>query len=197
MMQHNPPQLDFIMKELGYTEGWLTLGVVDPEVLQRQYAEFVNSDDQNPEHYRCRAFIDYLNDKEWLSDEELEALFGLTDDGSDGCDLRKNRIIEILSLAWLTDEQFYGLARFPWIDESPIREKYQRDVVVRRLDLEGLGDDVFQAVIESEDTLLHRALLRRDDLRREHVQWLAENGGNKAVRNQARQKLGSRRFRRK
>ena len=37
------PELEAIMTELGYTEDWLRLGVVDPEFLQVQYAEFQHS----------------------------------------------------------------------------------------------------------------------------------------------------------
>jgi len=189
------PELEVIMKELGYTEGWLQLGVVDSEFLRQQYDEFQDSDDKNQEHYRHGAFIRFLNQRERLSEGEIEAIFELTDNGSDGCDLLVNRIMGLLESGLLTDDQLSELAVFPVVRETPIQKRYQRCLLIRRLTAEGLTDDVFDAICESQDADLHRVLLRRSDLSRDHVKWLSENGGNKSVRNQARQMLGSRRFR--
>jgi len=58
-----------------------------------------------------------------------------------------------------------------------------------------LTDDLFSAFCRLKDSGIQRALLDRDDLRRQHVEWLAQNGGNNAVQNRARQMLASRRFR--
>lgn len=189
------PKLEIIMNELGYTEGWLRLGVVDTLFLEHQYAEFQNSDDKHPEHYRCRAFAGFLKQRRRLSDDEIEAIFKLTDNGPDGCDLRVNRIMELLLSQLLTDDQLSDLMRFPEVDEPPIQKLYRRLLLLRRLAAEGLSDDVFHAVCESRDSTLYGTLLSRSDLCRKHVQWLAEAGGNRSVRNQAKQMLESQRFR--
>jgi hypothetical protein len=192
-MKHMP-SLEFIIKELGYTESWLRLGVVDTEFVQRQYAEFCASDDKNQEHYRAGAFARYLRLRDRLSDEDIEAIWNLTDDGPDGSDLRLNRIMDLLATDLLTDSQMTGLARFPEVSEPPLQKRYQRCILTRTLNKDGLTDSVFKAMCRSRDSVLHSVVLSRCDLRRNHLEWLAENGGNKAVRNQATQMLRSKRF---
>ncbi len=190
------PELDIIMRQLGYTENWLRLGVVDSNFLKHQYVEFLRSDDKNQEHYRHRAFLRFLDRREELPEGEIEAIFGLTDEGPDGCDLRQTRILELLDSEVLSDDQLSGLTRFPEVLESEaIRKKHRRCLLTRRLTAEGPTDEVFEAMRRSGDSILHLALLHRSDLRRQQVEWLAENGGNKSVRNQASQMLESRRFR--
>src|SRR6185436_7409639 len=50
-----------IMAELGYTPEWLSLGIVDEGHLRAQSALFQISEDKHPEHYRSRAFLDFLD----------------------------------------------------------------------------------------------------------------------------------------
>jgi hypothetical protein len=184
-----------IMTEVGYNSEWLALGIVDEPYLRTQYSEYQESEDKHQEHYRCRAFLDFLGRKLELTNGEITRIFALTDDGPDGVDLKKNRILELVISGVLTDEQMGALEGHPEIGQPPVQKQYQRACILRQLKREGLTDDSFRRVSESEDSELHKLVLERDDLRRSQVLWLAEHGGNKAVRNQARVLLESRRFR--
>lgn len=185
-----------ILEHFGYTDDWLRLGVVTPSELQQQFAEFEASDDKNKEHYRCGAFRAYLDRLDSISDELLRRILGLSDFGSDGCDLKVNRVFDLVHSELLTDAQLQGL-----IERSEFREHQSFKIAIarllirRRLDAGGLTDDIFRDVCELNDATALQQLLDRDDLARDHVGWVAEHGCNKRLRNIAKQMLQSRRFR--
>ena len=189
------PDTATLLRFFGYTDAWLRLGIVDDCFLRLQFAEFQESEDKNHEHYRCGAFLQFLGRKEDLSDEEVTAIVHLRDDGPDSVDLQVNRVIEVILSELLTDEQLEGLSRFPCVRESKTIQK-KRDVcrALRQLTADGLTDEVFRAICDARDSYIQRRLFDRHDLNRQHVEWLAQHGGNKAVRNQARQLLESRRI---
>ncbi|MFT4637701.1 MAG: hypothetical protein ACI8T1_001011 [Verrucomicrobiales bacterium] len=63
-----------ICQNLGYTEAWISLGVIDEAGLQEQWSIYTNSDDKNAEHYRCGVVRDFLTQKESFTDEEILTL---------------------------------------------------------------------------------------------------------------------------
>ena len=179
------PSPEVIAQDLGYTEAWFRLGVVDNDFLAAQYTEFQNSEDKNQEHYRHRAFVRFLQNRTRLSDEEVNAVFELTDEGPDGSDLRSTRIIELIGSNHLTDAQLASLDRFPLVFEPAIQKIYRRRLLLHELAKEGVIDEVFNAVRDSNDKEIHLAILKRNDLREDQLQWLVENGLNISIRNQA------------
>ena len=60
---------------------------------------------------------------------------------------------------------------------------------------EGLTDEVCEDIMASSDSVLHKGMLEHEEVNRKHLLWLEEHGGNKAIRNRARQMLNSRRIR--
>jgi hypothetical protein len=182
-------ECEAIIKILGYTDDWLRLGVVDSSYLASQYLEYQNSDDQNPEHYRARAFERFIHTLDHLTKDQIEALFHLIDNGTDGWNLCEGRILEILLSGLLTDEQLIWLSKFPEVHNPPIQKRYHRILIECKLKNDGLTDNIFEEICKSGDSNLHITLLHRKDIQLCHLQWLAEKGGNKAVRNQAKQFL--------
>ena len=75
-------------RQLGFTPGWLSLGVVDDAVLARLRVDWDRGEDPNTEHYRYRAFQDFLAAHRPLTQQLAEALFELgaadEDDGMGG-----------------------------------------------------------------------------------------------------------------
>jgi len=67
------------MNPLGFTPEWIDLGVVTEEQIAEAVAAFEQSDDKNPEHYRYKAFRDYLAAHRPLPDEMAAALYDLGD----------------------------------------------------------------------------------------------------------------------
>jgi hypothetical protein len=62
---------------LGFTPAWFALGVVDHTLLARQRAEWDKGEDENTEHYRYRAFREFLASQDQLTPELATALFEL------------------------------------------------------------------------------------------------------------------------
>ena len=187
--------IDAILRELGYTQEWLEAGVLDEEYLRQQYEKYLHSDDKNQEHYRACAFDHFLQNKDSLSDAELEAILHLRDEGPDGCDFSYGRILELLYSAVLSDEQHDELSNYYLSIFPGYETQYVRFRIGRRMRSEGLSDDMCEDIKGSSDSVLHRAMLEHEEVDRTHLLWLEEHGGNKAIRNRARQMLNSRRFR--
>lgn len=183
-----------IMAELGYTPEWISVGIVGEGSLRAQFAQYQESEDKHQEHYRSRAFRDFLDRSRALTTAEIHAIFRLTDDGPDGCDLTTGRIIELVISEVLSDEQLLALSSLPEVEKPPIQKRFRRACILRQLRREGLSDDVFRQVLESDDSPLHELILDRSDLRRVHAAWFAQSGRCRAIRNRAKELLRSRRL---
>ena len=141
------------------------------------------------------AFGQFLQNKEFLSDAELEGILHLRDEGADGCDLSEGRILDLLRSTILSDEQHEELSQY-FLSIGPGYEKeYVRERFARRMWSEGLTHEVCEDIKQSGDSVLHRGMLEHEEVDRKCLLWLEEHGGNKAIRNRARQMLNSRRFR--
>ncbi len=187
---------DKALKRLGYTEEWLSDGIISEEYLLAQYAEIEISADMNAEHYRCGGFSEFLNSKKELTDDEVAAVFKLKDNGPDKCNLHENRIIELIHSKILNDKQLESISKYPEVLERPIQNRYLREKLIRKINRTSVAD-CFDEIKVSGDSHIHEYILQRDDLKLQHVTWLTENGSNKKLRNQASQLCNSKRFRQK
>ncbi len=180
------------LARLGYTEGWLSSGVMSEEQLLSQYEAIETSEDQASEHYRHSLFRDYLSTKRKMTNDEVAVVFALRDNHS--IDLRTNRILELLRSNILHDDQLDWIRRYPEVSENPIHRALLRSKLLRKIDLSSIADS-FEDIRASKDPLVHAHILERDDLLPEHVFWLAEFGGNRKLRNIAKQLALSKKFR--
>jgi hypothetical protein len=188
-------ELTKIAAELGYTSPWLDWGFVDEPYLRAQYAQYTSTDDKNQEHYRCGAFREFLRRHSRLSDEVVDRIFRLADDGPDRCNLHQNRIFELLLSGRLSDEQHFALAkRQPTVLEPPLQKIYWRCGILRKIRQSGVAANFAEIQLVS-DREVQLELLEHADLAREHLVWLAERGANKAIRNRAAQRLQRNQFR--
>jgi hypothetical protein len=184
-----------ILSELGYTSEWLEWGIIDRPYLEAQYALYCRSEDKNQEHYRCRAFIDFLHRQPRLTDDLIDKVFQLEDHGPDGCDLSDNRVMELIDSGILSDDQYFGLAdRHSRVLTPPVNRLYKRNGLLRKISRSGLAEN-FPEIQAIGDSAIQLFVLEHPDLTRAHVQWLAEAGSNKAIRNRAVALLRSKRFR--
>lgn len=188
--------LDSMINQLGYTPAWFDLGIVNAEYVQNQYGIFLRSDDKNPEHYRHGTFLEYLRKQERLSDDQFNAILRLSDDGPDKVDLTSNRYHELLISSILTDKQLSVFSETKKFQESrSLRRLFLRLELQKKLIDEGLTEELFALLLDTDDGDLHLNLLDHPDLRRGQLQQLAEYGANKPIRNRANAMLKSRRFR--
>jgi len=184
-----------IIKTLGYTVQWLEWGIVNEAYLESQYAGYFRSDDKNQEHYRCRAFRDFICRSSSLTDDVIDKVFLLRDDGPDGCDLTSNRVIELILSGILSDEQHFALAnRQRSVLDRPIGKLYERESLLRKVRRTGLAANLSE-IQASSDSFIQLSLLDHPDLARVHLQWLQGCGANKSIRNRAEALLRSKRFR--
>ena len=187
--------VEAILQALGYTSEWLEWGIVDEAYLRSQYAKYCQSEDKDQEHYRWRAYLDFIRRSSCLSDDVIDKIFLLRDAGPDGCDLTDNRIIELIYSGILTDEQHFALAdRHAGVLEEPVGKPYKRESLLRRIRQSGLTAN-FAEIQASADSAIHLNLFEHPELAREHLQWLQVAGANKSIRNRAEALLRSKRFR--
>ena len=59
------------------SDAWFTLGVVTPERLASLRDEWERGDDRKPEHYRWRAFVEFLAERRPLESRLAVALYEL------------------------------------------------------------------------------------------------------------------------
>jgi hypothetical protein len=184
---------DKALYRLGYTEEWLSFGILTEDYLLSQYQEILTSEDQNAEHYRSGGFGDYLKSKKVLTDQEVENVFKLVDDGPDKYDLHQDRIINLVVEGILTGKQLVLIGEYPEVVESPIQKCYLREILIRKIDSSST-DECFESIKSTDDTAIHEYILNKIDLLPKHAVWLSENGGNKRVRNIARQLCNKKSF---
>ena len=73
-----------IVETLKFTREWLELGIVPDDVLTSLEALWLTGDDLNTEHYRWKAFVDFMEQHSVLEHDVLRRLYrlGQTDDDS-------------------------------------------------------------------------------------------------------------------
>lgn len=190
-MTSDPPRpaLTDALAALGYTAPWLRLGVIDAALLHAQHLACTTGEDRWPEHYRHRAFVDFVARAERFSDAELDALLALEDAGADGVDLRADRAIALLESRALTDAQLDALAaRHPRVLEPPVDRRYRRARLRRAIAARGIAACAERIRAEA-DGPLQRELLDAPYLDGALLRWLRDHGASRAIRSRAQAQL--------
>lgn len=60
-----------------FSAAWFSLGLVTSEQVARYRAEWDRGEDQHPEHYRWRAFTEFVAERRPLAPEVVRALYTL------------------------------------------------------------------------------------------------------------------------
>jgi len=179
--------IETALKRLGYTQDWLDLKIITEEFLLSQYQQICHSDDNNAEHYRHAAFVQFIDSQSSLTDNQIEKVLQLIDLGPDKYDLHNNRVIALIYSGLLNDHQFHQLSQYKQVLEDPIQKIYHRTKLIRNIKKHGLNE-YFEQVTATKDTAVHEHVLSRNDLKPHQIQWFIEYGCNKAVRNIALKK---------
>jgi hypothetical protein len=186
--------LEKAYRRLGYTPDWVSLGIVSEDYVLKQYKTIASSNDKHAEHYRTKGFYHYLNSKTTFTNQEVEAIFSLKDKGPDNYNLHENRIIELIHSQKLSDNQLNSLNKFPEVLEPPIQKQYFRVRLIRKIEALGIAE-CFKEIMETQGSSIHEYVLKIGELSHEHLVWLSESGLNKRLRNIAKQRLNSKRYR--
>ena len=187
-----PDELEAFARKIGYTDAWMAAGVINEQLLEKQWKVYQESDDHNGEHYRHGAFVYFVRNREEFTDEEVHELLSLHDNADD-VDLTENRLFEMIR--WLPLEQSLSLrTRHADLFSKSAEKFYNRHVAYRRIQMEGVPA-VFDDVKHLADGTLERDIVEHPTVEREQLDWLQEHGTGKKIRNMAKALLNSRRFR--
>jgi hypothetical protein len=173
----------------GFSEQWFILGVVDEASLAELRAEWARGEDDNPEHYRWRAFKQFLAAHRPLTAESAAQIYELGAADPD----------QLMGSAMMAD--IVALPECP----SAVRERarasghqFLAKLVARVEKLEelacGLTVDLFERCLAERDKEIHLQLVGMDGLTRDQVERLAEVGASRAIRNQAKVRLRGGRY---
>ncbi|WP_406693641.1 hypothetical protein V5E97_21660 [Singulisphaera sp. Ch08] len=169
---------------LGFTDRWLTLGVVTRERVEALDWEFESSSDKNSEHYRYGAFRDYLAAHRPLPPAVAEALYSLGEE-----DLDRGMGGAMMSdIVWLPECPPTVRDRALASGERSLVTAVHRAVLITELD-RGLTEELFDRCLTATYGVVHRALVARPELTRPQLERIAEAGATRAVRNLAAVRL--------
>jgi hypothetical protein len=104
-----------IFRELEFSQEWIDLGIITPAKLKQFEVEWATGEDTNTEHYRWRAFLDFIEHIKSLDENTARALYNLganDPDGAVGGSImanilrRKDCPKDLLELASKSEEKF-------------------------------------------------------------------------------------------
>jgi hypothetical protein len=168
--------------------GWLTLGLVTEAQVRAFEREYATGNDRHPEHYRYRAFRQYLNAHRPLPPEQAEAIYRLGEQDPDRA-MGRAMMFEILDLPECPKS--LGREALASGERSLVR-LVRRKELLAELDA-GLTDELFERCLREGDGVIQDALLARSGLSREQLSRLAEATTTRRVRNMAAAALRQRR----
>ena len=113
-----------IFKELQFTQEWIELGIITPDQLNQIEDEWRTSDDQNPEHYRWRAFLDFSKANPFLDDQTLRRLYSLGTSDADRV-MGGSIMVHVLRRKDCPEDLL--------LDAADSEEKYLREIAQERL----------------------------------------------------------------
>lgn len=180
---------------LSYSDLWLKFGFLTEEVLNEQIKIFETSDDKSTEHYRYASFKKYLNSRDEFTVDEINKYLHLAKIDEDQM-MAGAAVIDLFYALNLTDDQFNKICetlRLLWKRADGI---ILEQTLLRKL-YKGVTEEVFEECIGKGNWLIHNLLIEHADkhANKRQMELLVEKGVNKAVRNIAKQKLRSRKFR--
>lgn len=180
---------------LNYSDLWLKFGFLTEEELDEQIKIFEISDDKSTEHYRYASFKKCLNSRNELTDDEINKYLRLAEIDEDPM-MAGAAVADLFYSLNLTDEQFNKICetlRLLWKRADGI---ISEQTLLRNL-YKGATEEVFTECLNKGNWLIHNMLIQFADkhVNKSQMELLADKGVNKAVRNIAKQKLRSRKFR--
>ena len=70
-------------KDFEYTKKWLEYEILTKDYLEKQIEEFEKGEDDNLEHYRYKAFINWMNRQDVITQENFNNIIEIIEKDSD------------------------------------------------------------------------------------------------------------------
>ncbi len=175
-----PSPHDSALADLGYTEEWLSAGVLDRDQLAEQHKRFESGGTRKTSRYRSQTVDAWLARDEPLDAGQIEAFLSLLAADPDP-KLAKNAVAELVQSPRIDLDLLDHIAQL----DPAILKRHQalirRTYLTRRLD-EGITDELIELLIEDQDAAIQTRLIRDTRLSRKHAELLAKRGANPTIR---------------
>lgn len=146
------------LSKLGYTKKWIRYEFLTPEMFDKQLSHYIASEDKVQENYRFTSFVNWLNDREKLSDREIENFVELAvEDANEH--MAGSALKELFVSPKISDKQFEHLKiQFSTFGDWT-KKVVLRETLVRRLNNETLTIELFEECLEYKKTFEDSRLL--------------------------------------
>lgn len=179
------------LAKLGYSPKWVEFNILNESLFNEQMKELKNGESHNLEDFRYYTFVNWLESKEKLSDQEVNNYLLLAKEDADQL-MAGTAIRTLFASAMLSDNQFElvkeKLAAYGSWTKKPI----QYEILKRRLDKENLSIDLYKDCLtyknEFSDNRLLVSIIERSD-NEAILSDFANNGSGKRIRTLAEKKL--------
>jgi hypothetical protein len=170
------------LEALGYTEEWLSSGLLSRRLLAIQYERLQGGGTKKTARYRSEALTAWREGPGPIPDAQLDAFLALMR-GDPDPKLGQAAIAELIRSPRLGLGQLERIAADREIlrrHEALIRRTY----LTRRME-SGVTDELLERVIEFGDAAIQTALIRDPRLTRRQAERLAKQGANPTIRERA------------
>ena len=177
--------------DLGYSQKWMDYGLISQSFLFQQLNEFENSDDQNTEHYRYAGFLNWLRNKDELTDKEVENYLELALEDHNEV-MAGSAVKELFYSPLLTESQLaYTQNKFKLFGEWTLKHIQELELK-KRFRSEELTPELIEACLEYSEVFKSSHFLREIIQRSEDskvIEVFTSNDFGKKIRILANQKL--------
>ena len=178
---------------LGYSPDWFKYGIMDEKKLEMQLKEFENSDDENTEHYRYAAFLNWLQNKDSLSLQEIKNYIELAINDEIET-MGGSAIKELFKSSILNEEQYeYVKGRLHEFGEWT-KKLISREDLLKEIQSEKITFDLFTKCWEHKmifkENLLIEIILEKTE-NPEILEFIINTEISKKIKRQALNKLSN------
>jgi hypothetical protein len=179
------------LQTLKYHTKWLEYNLIDEAFLINQYHFFLASEDKCTEHYRYAAFQKILKDNQSLDDEAIDKYIQLAELDKDKL-MANSALMNLLKWQGLNDLQYTVLVNNSAFSHKIFQKYHQSNILMKTIDsINCFSDEFIEFYIQNYESSIQEYLLNKQGLTRKQIQYIAQHGKSKRIRNMAKNMLAS------
>lgn len=179
------------LEDLGYTEKWLEFGLLNEEILIKQFAKIRIDEDFSAEYYRYEAFLNWLNQKSSITDLEISNYIELALEDSDQL-MAGSAVQELFTSSIISEIQFNRIKKDLVKFGNWTLKLIKRQELKRKIDSEPITEELLEDCInytkKFEETVLLKLIIESSN-NLEFITNFTSNDYGKKIRNLANEKL--------
>ena len=193
-LRNTKMKIEDYLEKFGYTELWLSSGILDIEMFEKQIEDHIKTGHDCFEHYRYGTFSSWVTGRESATNQEVLNFLKLALEDSDSLMGGSAITHNLLKAKWLTDQQFELISN----EINGISDFFTNEISKAKLsrDIEAsfYSDEIFNECLKSENMGLQHVLLEHPDTNRNRMLIISEKGSSKKIRNIAKQKINTKKL---